>query len=82
MEASLNSKNRTIIVVIVQSWILVWLFVTPQTAALQASPSFTASHSLLKLVSIESMMPYDLELQYDLAIPLLGIYLEETPLKS
>ena len=35
----------------------VWLFVTPQTATCQASLSFTISQSLLKLMSIESMMP-------------------------
>ena len=33
------------------------LFATPWTAALQASLSITNSQSLLKLVSIESMMP-------------------------
>ena len=33
------------------------LFVTPWTAAHQASLSFTIFHSLLKLVSIESVMP-------------------------
>ena len=35
----------------------VWLFVTPWTAACQASLSITNSRSLLKLMSIESMMP-------------------------
>ena len=35
----------------------VWLFVTPWTAACQASLSFTISQSLLKLMSTESMMP-------------------------
>ena len=35
----------------------VWLFVTPLTAAHQASLSITNSWSLLKLVSIESVMP-------------------------
>ena len=35
----------------------VWLFVTPQTAAHQASLSITNSRSLLKLMSIESVMP-------------------------
>ena len=35
----------------------VWLFVTPHTAAHQASLSFTISKSLLKFMSIESMMP-------------------------
>ena len=41
----------------VQSLSRVWLFVTPWTAARQASLSFTTSLNLLKLVSIESMMP-------------------------
>ena len=35
----------------------VWLFVTPWTAACQASLSFTISWSLLKLRSVESVMP-------------------------
>ena len=35
----------------------VWLFATPWTAARQASPSFTISRSLLKLMSTESVMP-------------------------
>ena len=35
----------------------VWLFVTPWTAAHQASLSFTISWSLLKLMSTESVMP-------------------------
>ena len=34
----------------------VWLFVTPRTAACQASLSFTISQSLLKLTSVESVM--------------------------
>ena len=34
-----------------------WFFVTPWTAARQASLSFTLSQRLLKLMSIESMMP-------------------------
>ena len=33
------------------------LFVTPWTVALQASLSFTISQSLLKFMSIESVMP-------------------------
>ena len=37
----------------------VWLFVTPWTAVLQASLSFTISWSILKLTSIESVMPYN-----------------------
>ena len=43
--------------VFVQSLSCVELFVTPWTVAHQASLSFTISQSLLKLVSIESMMP-------------------------
>ena len=35
----------------------VWLFVTPWTAACKASLSITNSQSLLKLMSIESVMP-------------------------
>ena len=35
----------------------VWLFVTPWTAARQASLTITNSRSLLKLMSIESVMP-------------------------
>ena len=41
----------------VQSLSRVWLFATPWTAALQASLSITTSRSLLKLMSIESVIP-------------------------
>ena len=37
----------------------VWLFVTPWTAARQASLSIANSRSLLKLMSIESVMPFN-----------------------
>ena len=40
----------------VQSLSRVWLFETPWTAALQASLSITNSQSLIKLMSIESVM--------------------------
>ena len=43
--------------VVVQSLRHVQLFETPWPAAYQASQSFTVSRSLLKLMSIESMMP-------------------------
>ena len=46
-----------LVIVIVQSLSNVQLFATPCTAALQASLSFTISQSLLKLMSIESVMP-------------------------
>ena len=42
---------------IIQSLSHVQLFVTPWTAACQASLSFTISQSLLRLMSIESVMP-------------------------
>jgi len=44
-------------VVAVQLLSRVQLFVTPWNAARQASLSFTISQSLLKLMSIESVMP-------------------------
>ena len=44
-------------VAVVQSLHRVRLFVTPWTAACQASLSFTISWNLLKFMSIESMMP-------------------------
>ena len=47
----------TSIAVAVQSLSHVWLFATPQTAACQASLSITNSHSALRLMSIESVMP-------------------------
>ena len=42
---------------VVQSLSHVLFFATPWTAAWQASPSFTISRSLLKFMSIESVMP-------------------------
>ena len=47
------------IVIAVQSFSHVRLFATPQTAVLQTSLSFTISRSLLKLMSIESDMPFN-----------------------
>ena len=44
-------------VVIIQLFRHIWLYETPWTAACQASLSFTISWSLLKLMSIELMMP-------------------------
>ena len=45
------------ILTVVQSLSHVWLFATPWTAACQTSLSFTISLSLLRLMSIESVMP-------------------------
>ena len=53
----LQIDKDSIIIVIVQSLSWVWLFVTPWTATNQASLSFTISQSLLRLISIELMMP-------------------------
>ena len=43
--------------VVVQPLSCVWLFAAPWTTARQASLSFTTSQSLLKLISIELVMP-------------------------
>ena len=48
-----------IILAVAQSLSRVWLFVTPWTEARQASLSFTVSWSLLKIMSIELVMPYN-----------------------
>ena len=54
--AGIQQHDR-ITFVVVQSLGHIWLFVTPWTAAHQASLSFTISWNLLKLMSIESVMP-------------------------
>ena len=43
--------------IVVQSLSRVWLIVTPRTIECQASQSFIVSQSLLKFMSIESVMP-------------------------
>ena len=50
-------QSYIIFVTVVQLLSRVQLFVTPRTAARQASLSITNSRSLLKLMSIESVMP-------------------------
>ena len=52
-----TSVHLSLYLVIVQFVSRVQFFVTPWTAACQASLSFTITHSLLKLMSIESVMP-------------------------
>ena len=47
----------TSFIAVVQSLSRIWFFVTPWTAACQASLSFTISPSLLKLMSVELVMP-------------------------
>ena len=52
------------------SWTHVWLFATSWTAARQASLSITHSRCLLKLISIESVMPSNhLIIWYPLLLP-------------
>ena len=53
----INKKDLFASVVVVQLLTHVRLFVTPWTATHQASLSFTVSLSLLKLMSIELVMP-------------------------
>ena len=54
----------------VQSLSSVWLFATPWTTACKASLSITNSQSLLKLMSIESVMPSNhLVLCFPLLLP-------------
>ena len=47
----------------------VWLFATPWTAACQASLSFTIFQSLLKFMSIESVMPTNYLICCPLVLP-------------
>ena len=55
--ATVSSTSCLSCVSSVQSLCHVWLFVTPWTAARQASQSITNSWSLLKLMSIKWVMP-------------------------
>ena len=67
--AGIQLHDRTTLVV-VQSLGHIWLLVTPWTAAHQASLSFTISWNLLKLMSIESVMPSNhLVLYHSLLLP-------------
>ena len=49
--------KECVVIAVVQLLSHVHCFVTPRTAAHQASLSFTVSWSLLKLIFIESVMP-------------------------
>ena len=55
-----RTRKERFKIVVVQSLSRVRLFATPWTAALQASLSITNSQSLLKLMSIKSVMPSNL----------------------
>ena len=52
-------QGHIIIQYSVQSLSCVWVFATPWTAACQVSMSITNSQSLLKLMCIESVMPFN-----------------------
>ena len=60
--------------IVVQLLSRVWLFVTPWTASQKASLSITNSQSLLKLVSIESVMPSNHLILYHPLLLLLSIF--------
>ena len=69
---SLESRDSESLLVSIQSFSRVRLFVTPWTAARQASLSITSSRNLLKLMSIKSVMPsYHLILCRPLLLPLI-----------
>ena len=61
-------------VIVVQSLSHVLLFATPWTVACQASLSFTISQSLLKLISIESVMPPNHVILYHPLLPLPSVF--------
>ena len=58
-EADENKEPPIVPISSVLSLSPVWLFATPWTAACQASLSITNSRSLLKLMPIELVMPYN-----------------------
>ena len=60
MDSAVRVLGLIGVAAVVQSLSRVQLFVTPWTAACQASLFITNSRSLLKLVSIESVMPSNL----------------------
>ena len=53
------SASASVLPMIIQSLNCVRLSATPRTTACQASPSFTIYQSLLKLMSIEPVMPFN-----------------------
>ena len=63
------------VLVVVQSLSCVWLFVTPSTTACQSSLPFTISWALLRLMSLESMMPSNHLILHCYLLLVLSIYL-------
>ena len=70
----LSFEARHLKFVVVQLLSRVWLFVTPQTAACQASLSFTIPGSILKLLSTELMIPSNHVILSDLLLLMLSIF--------
>ena len=66
--ARVKGKTNNGLISSVQLLSHVWLFATPWTATYQASVSNTNSGSLLKLMSIESVMPSNLFLCHPLLL--------------
>ena len=56
-KSEVNTKWKYLWYYVVQWLSPVWLFEAPWTAARQASLSFTVSRSLLRLLSVESLVP-------------------------
>ena len=57
-KSEVNTKWKYLWYYVVVQWLSpVWLFEAPWTAAHQASLSFTVSRSLLRLLSVESLVP-------------------------
>ena len=70
-----NNANLSCCCCFVQALIHVQLFATPWTAACQAALSITNSQSLLKLMSIESVIPSNHLILYLPLLPLPSIFL-------
>ena len=73
-----HTQTHTCIVV-VQSLSRVRIFATPWTAACQPSLSFTISWSLLKLISIEFIMPSNYLVLHSVQLSLSCVWLFATP---
>ena len=77
----------SLVIIIVQLLSYIWLFATPWTAACQASLSITSSCNLLKLMSIEPVMPSNhLILRHPLLLlpsifPSIRTFSNESPLR-
>ena len=71
-----GAKPNSVLYFIVELLSPVWLFATPWTAAPQASLSITNSRSLLKLMSIELVMPSN---HLILCLPLPLLFLQSLP---